>query len=298
MYNLLMSIPMSSSSSTGRACVALHCAVFLFGLAGVFGKFLHFSPFFVVFSRAAIASILILGLRFLRGHTVRIARQQIPALLASGVLLSVHWVTFFYSIQVSTIAIGLLSYSAFPLFATFLEPICSRQRLSLRSVAVAAVIFIGLLIIVPRFDFNDHATQGVFWGAVSGLAFALLSIVNRKQVQRLSPQLAAMWQNAIAALLLAPLITNTSWSSLSAEDVFLLVLLGAVFTAFAHSLFIFSLVSLTAQFASVIAALEPVYGIVFGYVFAGEIPALRTLLGGALIVVTTVVESYLVARRK
>ncbi len=55
-------------------------------------------------------------------------------------------------------------------------------------------------------------------------------------------------------------------------------------TALAHSLFITALRTVTAHTASVVAALEPVYGIALALLLLGEVPGPRTLVGGALIV--------------
>lgn len=292
-----MSSSTLSNQSTVRACVALHGAVFLFGVAGLFGKLLQISPFFVVFARAGIAAFIIAALRSMKRERTTVTAKEAAALGITGIILTIHWATFFYSIQISSVAIGLLSYSSFPIFTAFLEPLYFKQRFAARNIVVALLVFCGLVIIVPHFSLQNSATQGLVWGTVSGFTFALLSIANRAHVRHLSPQLTAMWQNSIAAVFLLPYAIAFPWASLTGVDYALLILLGVVFTAFAHSLFIFALGTLTAQFASVIAALEPVYGILFAYLFLEEIPSIRTCIGGLLIIMTTVIESFLVAQR-
>jgi len=71
-----------------------------------------------------------------------------------------------------------------------------------------------------------------------------------------------------------------------------LLILGVLCTAVAHTLFIESLAVLRTQTASVISALEPVYGIVLAALLLGEVPNLRTLLGGGLVIGTTVWASW------
>ena len=62
-------------------------------------------------------------------------------------------------------------------------------------------------------------------------------------------------------------------------------MLGLVCTALAHTLFIARAArDVSAHTASVVAALEPVYGIALAVAAAGRIPDARTLAGGALIV--------------
>ena len=94
------------------ALVALHVAVALFGFAGLFGKWLALSPVAIVLGRTAIAAVA-LGILRLRSD------ERAPfdvRLIANGVVLAVHWLTFFAAIQVSTVAVGLLGYASFPLF--------------------------------------------------------------------------------------------------------------------------------------------------------------------------------------
>ena len=63
----------------------------------------------------------------------------------------------------------------------------------------------------------------------------------------------------------------------------MLLLLGVVFTALAHTLFIRSMRTIKAQQASIIISLEPVYGIVLAALLLSEIPTVRMLIGGGLI---------------
>src|SRR6185369_18005538 len=94
------------------ALIALHVAVALFGFAGLFGKWLALSPVAIVLGRTAIAAAA-LGIVRLR------TRAQAPfdvRLVGNGVVLAVHWLSFFAAIQASTVAVGMLGYASFPLF--------------------------------------------------------------------------------------------------------------------------------------------------------------------------------------
>ena len=71
----------------------------------------------------------------------------------------------------------------------------------------------------------------------------------------------------------------------------MLAVLGVFCTALAHVLFIKSLVHIKTQLASITACLEPVYGIIFAFVLLGEIPTLRTILGGSIILGTIAIAS-------
>src|SRR5688572_18367201 len=101
-----------ASMSPLPALLALHLAVALFGFAGLFGKWLTLPPYAIVLGRTAIAAaVLALVVAVQRGNF-----RTEPGLAHNGVMLAVHWVTFFEAIRVSSVAIGLLGYATFPLF--------------------------------------------------------------------------------------------------------------------------------------------------------------------------------------
>ncbi|MEJ2657694.1 MAG: DMT family transporter, partial [Desulfobacterales bacterium] len=149
---------------------------------------------------------------------------------------------------------------------------------------------LGLILVVPSFDFRNHITQGACWGIISGFTFAVLSILNRKYVGTYSPILFACYQNWVAFITLLPLLFIKNLS-IRPMDLLLLAVLGIFCTAVAHVLFIKSLIHIKTQLASITACLEPVYGILFALVLLGEIPAWRTILGGCIILGTIAAAS-------
>ncbi len=255
----------------------------LFGLAGVFGKLLPVSPLLIVAGRTVFAALTLAIWSRLKGHSFRLGSTLDGAILfLLGGILAVHWVTFFHSIQVSTVAVGLISFATFPVFVTFLEPLFFRESLRPFDILTAAGVFLGLVLVVPSLEFGHQVTRGVFWGVISGLTFALLSILNRKYVRRYSPELIALYQNATAALWLLP-FALPGMPLLSGRDILLLLLLGVLCTALSHALFIHSLRYVRAQLASVTACLEPVYGVLLALALLGEVPGWQILAGGAVI---------------
>jgi drug/metabolite transporter (DMT)-like permease len=137
-------------------------------------------------------------------------------------------------------------------------------------------------LIVPRLSWTESVFQGVVLGLGAGLTFALLSVLNRRLTARYDSIVIAFRQDVFATLALLPAFLIIR-PGLSAADIGLLALLGVLCTAGAHTLFIDGMRAITAQSASIIASLEPVYGIVLALAFLGEVPAPRTLLGGGII---------------
>lgn len=274
-----------------KALVAVHLAVLLFGLSGLFAKLLSLPPLVIVFGRTAWATVaLVLMLAIRRQVGMPHARDRY-LLLISGAILAAHWYTFFESIRVSSVAVGLVTFSSFPLFVTFLEPFFFKESLQQRDLATAALVVVGLLLVVPAYSFANQVTLGAFWGVCSGLSFAILALMNRRFSKRNPALSIAAAQNSLAALILLPLVWRGG-VHLQGHDFLYLMFLGIVCTALAHALFISGLARIRAQTASVLAGLEPVYGITFAFVLLGERPALRTLVGGCVILAAVFLVSW------
>jgi drug/metabolite transporter (DMT)-like permease len=284
-------MPLSPKSS---ALLSIHAAVLLFGFAGLFGKFLAMPPTVIVLGRTVFAALalLMVALGMRQTLAVRSLRDG-GAFVVIGIILAIHWSTFFHSIQISTVAIGLLTFSTFPVFITFMEPYFFKEKIHLFDIATAAGVFIGLVLVVPSYDFKNHITQGVLWGTLSGFTFAILSLMNRRYVKIYGSLAVSFYQNLFAALALLPMAFVAAGSlTLSAADWWLLALLGVLCTALAHALFIRGLTSVRAQLASIIAGLEPVYGVTLALLLLNEVPSVRTLAGGGIILATNLVAVY------
>jgi len=263
--------------------IEIHIAVLFFGLAGLFGKLVNQPPTVIVFGRVIYAIAFLLPALWYRRQGLKLDRAgDYLALLFQGLILAVHWVTFFKSIQVATVAVGLITFSTFPIFVTFLEPVFFKEKLRTVDVVLALVTFGGVILVVPAFSLDNTTTQGALWGVTSGLTFALLSILNRRYARTYSSLVVAFYQDTAAALCLLPFLFLPA-PAITLTDMLLLMLLGIVFTGVAHTLFIRGLASIKAQTASIIASLEPVYGILAAALILSEIPALRELAGGAII---------------
>jgi len=272
----------------------IHCAVFLFGLAGLFGKLIAAGPLYIVFGRTFFGAVaLAVYARAVSGTGLTgFSRQMLGLFILQGILLAAHWVLFFWSIQVSSVAVGLVTFSSFPLFVTFMEPVVFKEPLNRRDIYTAAAVFAGICLVIPDLDLSNRITLGAFLGTLSGLTFAILALVNRKNARVSDPVAVAFYQNTFAALCLVVPLVLLHPPAPPAGDLPALIFLGVVCTALSHTLFISSLKQIRAQTASVIAGLEPVYGIVLAVFILHEIPAPTTLAGGVVIISATVAAGY------
>jgi len=270
---------------------ALHIGALFFGLSGVFGKLASASAVVIVMGRAAFAVLALVGFVGLaRRGWHRLERQDWARLLLAGGLLAGHWVTFFMAVKVAGVAVATLGFASFPAFTVLLESLVFRERIRRNEIILVALVSMGLILVTPTFDLASQATSGLLWAIFSGLTFAVLSLVNRASGKRVPPVQAALCQNATVVLCLMP----WAWPQLatvSAMDWLWIGLLGVFCTGVAHSLFVASLAVIKARTAAVVFALEPVYGIAFAWMIFSEVPSMRMLAGGVLIVVAIVLSS-------
>lgn len=265
------------------ALVALHAAVALFGFAALFGKWIALPATAIVLGRTAIAAATLAIVARLRHQPLG---RPAASLGLNGALLALHWVAFFAAVQVASVAIGLLGYAAFPVFVFALErrsPGGAGGRSAWLGTSLASA---GLVALVPDFSWSSSATRGLVLGLVSGLTFAWLAVRNRRLVAGTSATRIALWQNAYAAACLLPIVAIVDGAAAwpARADLGLLLVLGIACTGLAHTLFIGSMRRVSAHTASVVAALEPVYGIALAAWLLREVPDARTIVGGALIV--------------
>jgi len=278
-----------------NALLAIHFGALMFGLSGVFGKLADSTPLIITLGRAGFAVVaLLLAARFLRSGGAAPSLRQRAGLLLGGLLLGGHWLTFFIAVKIAGVGIATLGFASFPAFTVLLEGVLFRERTRPVEFGMVALVCVGLLLVTPQFDLASDSTLGLIYGILSGLMFALLSLLNRAVTRGVDPVQAALWQNCIILLCLLPF----SWSSLPAVpamDWLWLALLGVLCTGLAHSLFVASLKVLKARTTSVIFSLEPVYGIAIAWWLFNEQPSLGMLAGGALIILASVITSRLKA---
>jgi drug/metabolite transporter (DMT)-like permease len=264
----------------------VHGAVLLFGLAGVFGKLIDQSAALIVLGRVAFAvPVLALAAVLSRLSLRPRSPRDALGLAAPGILLALHWTTFFQAVRVSTVAVALVSYATFPVFVVFLEAALRARRIRAWSLAAAAAVLVGAWLVVPEIDLANASARGALWGLASAASFALLTVINERSAASRPGIVVAFWQDAAAGAVLAalaPLLASGA-PPITLRELGLLAALGIPCTALAHTIYIGGLRAVSSRTAALIASLEPVYGILFALVLLGEAPSARTVAGGAII---------------
>ena len=263
--------------------VATHIAVLLFGLVGLFAKVVALPAFILVLGRTFFSSASLAAYLTVKRQKFALkTRGDYVLIVFAGIILAMHWTSFMQSIQVSTVAVGTLTLATFPLFSAVLEPLLFHEKMRVSDIACALVMLGGVACIVDDFSLEGPMAQGVLWGLLSAFTYARLSLANRKFSSGYPASLVSFYEQATATVVLLPALFVLK-PSFTALDIGMLAIMGIVFTAIAHTLFIGGLRTVKVRTAGIITGLESVYGVVAALLFLGEIPGIREVIGGAII---------------
>jgi len=283
--------------ATHKGLLAVHLAVFIFGLTALFSKLIALTALEITLLRSLFAVLALWAVMRWDNEPLGLhSRRDYIVVLLLGVLLAGHWVTYFHAMQVSSIAVGVIALYTFPVMTVFLEPLFHGERPHLIDIISALAVLFGIYLLVPEFSLDDTTTQGVLWGILSALLFALRNIIQGRHFTTYPAKQALLYQILITSVILLP-FGATAITQVNTFQWGQLLLLGVIFTALPHTLFAFSLRNFKAKTASLVACLQVVYATLFAALFLGEWPAISTLLGGLIVVTAAMLETYMAGRR-
>ena len=279
---------MNKSNTDTKSLLMIPIAVLFFGMAGVIGRGLTIPSFAVTFGRVFFSSITLFIVIKCTNTPIKLqSRSDFWAYIAAGIIMALHWTTFMRSVQVASVAVGTITFSTFPLFVTFIEPVLFKEKLKVKSVICALLMLLGVSILVPP-DGGGATVSGIVAGMVSALTYAILSLLNRRFSSRYAGSVVCFYEQSIATLALIPFMLAAP-PAVTGKDILSLVVLGVFCTALAHSLFVSSFKKVRVQTAGIISGgMESVYGILLAFLLLGEPPTAREIIGGCVVIAVTV----------
>lgn len=266
-----------------KSIALLHISVMLFGFSAVLGQFVEAPAVVIAGERVLFSSVTLLLFSLIKKSKLKLlCKKHYGIALLTGIVLTVHWTTFFQSIQCSSVAIGTITFSTFPLFLTFLEPLVFHEKLHFRNVMNALLLLLGVVITVPSFSLENEITMSIVWGLISALSYAVMSLSNRYLSQFYESKTICLYEQGTAAIVLFPalFLMQFQWTRQTIAGI---AVIGLVCTALAHSLYVAAQRNVKAQTAGLISGMETVYGILFAFIFLKEVPGIRELIGGSII---------------
>ena len=287
-----------------RTLILLHLAVLLAGWTGIFGRLISLDGLPLVWYRVLIAFPALLGALAAAGRLHRSGRGAVLRFVALGVLLALHWVAFYKSIQTANVSVGVACIATSCFFSALFEPLLNRRRMQWAELLISFVAIAGILLI---FSLDVRYRVGIAWGLVSASVYSVFAILNIKAGEATGENSATMllWELAGSVVFLSvcvPLFARFTGQPIPlprGNDVWWLLVLGSVLTIIPFLLQIHALRRLSAFTVNVTYNLEPVYSILFAAVLFGETREVGlSFWAGLALIMLSVWLQTLRARRK
>lgn len=276
-----------------KSLIGLHITMVLLGGTALFSQIIALPALNITLGRSLFAFGILLFIILIGKERVRLNKPKDYAFaLLLGSLMAAHWVTYFAAMQYAGVSVGIIALFTFPVITVFLEPFFEKKRLYLRDVVSALTVLTGIVLIVPTPDLTNEITLGVLVGIASAILYSLRNLLHRKYFSHYSGVKAMTWQTAVICIVLLPFGSKELIHAAQIDWLYLLVL-GTAFTALPHALVAHSLQHLRAATFSLIASMQPFYGVLLSIVVLHESPSIQTLLGGLLVTAAAIYETVI-----
>ncbi len=245
----------------------------------------------IVWFRSAVAVIFLYGFVKYKKVNLKIRnpKDHLP-LIISSVFMAAHWLTYFYALKLSSIALGMLSLFTFPVMSALLEPFFVKSKLNPIHIFMGILVLVGIYILAPDLDFQSSSVKGIGFGLLSAFCYSMRILIIKQYAESYHSSMLMLYQTFMISILLLPVLFFFDVSGIQTQYPYVL-LLALLTTAIGHSLMVHSLKFFSVSTATIISSVQPIFGIVLAFLFLSEIPTWNTFVGGLLILITVAIES-------
>ena len=283
----------------------IHFCVALWGFTAILGKLITLTALPLVWWRMLMVASLLLPVP----RVWRALRAMSPRLCAAyagvGVLIALHWLTFYASIKLSNASVGATCMALATVMTALFEPFITGKRMSRRELAFGVLALPGVILVAGGVPHG--MLVGIAVGTASAAFVALFGSLNKRLVEHADPLAVTAIEMASGALTLTllapamghilPALGGSPFVLPSAHDAMCLLALAVACTLLPFVISLMALRHLSAFAAQLAVGLEPVYAIALAVLLLGE---QRELTGqfylGVAILLATVLAYPLLAR--
>ena len=281
--------------------IHLHFLVFIAGFTAILGELIINSSEVIVWHRMFIGSIL-LGLYMLFSkRSFKIDLNLFFKYSFLGLIIALHWITFFEAIEQSNISVTLAMFSTAAFFTSFIEPIIFKRKLIFYEVFLGLIVAFGVYLI---FNAEFEYLNGIILGLLSAFFASLFSVLNGLMIKT-NNAISISFYEFVSGMFFITLflIFNNDFTTILIEDIFSLnyfyiFLLGSVCTAYAFMASVYLLKFISPYSVVLTYNLEPIYGTIMAIIFFGdnEKMSLSFYLGLFLILFSVILNMYIKKR--
>lgn len=286
-----------------KSYLHLHLIVFIWGFTAILGKLLSIDAIPLVWYRMFLASIFIFLYIKLKKIPLKITNRQVIKYVFGGIVIAVHWVTFFYAIKISNISIALATMSTGAFFTIFIEALYKKKRIDIKELIFGILAIIGLYIIYK----SEISLQlGMLVALISSFLSALFSVFNADFVKTKSAVVISFYEICFGVLAITIFLLcngqllDSSFFELEPLDYLWLFILSSICTAYAFIVSVDLLKKLSAFTVMLTINLEPIYAIVLAIILFPENEKMTPnfYFGAALILLTVVANGVIKTVKK
>lgn len=282
----------------------MHSAVLLFGITAILGKLISLNSLPLVWNRLWIA---VIGLLFIPGAIRglrQMTRKNIFLFSGIGLVVALHWITFYGSVKLGDSAsVTLACMATASLFTSILEPLITKSKFQPIELVLGILVIIGILFLT---GVGSAYYLAIAVGLISAFLAALFSTLNKKHLgsnNSISVSVLELSSGFILISLLSPvliwLFPKMQWMPIKTDWLYLLIL-GLLCTSVAYVLALSALKHLSAFVSNLSVNLEPVYGILLAIWLLNEDKDLNTqfYIGTGIILLAVLLHPILVKVKK
>jgi len=250
----------------------LHLIVFIWGFTAILGALISIDAVPLVWYRMLLAVGFIAIYFVIRKKSFRVDKKALAKFAISGVIIAVHWITFFKAIKVSNVSVALIMMRTGAFFASFIEPFFFKRRIKLIEIVLGLLVIVGLYII---FNFESQYTLGIIYALISAFLSALFSVLNGVFIKKYEANTISFYQLLFGVLgvtiyLLLTQKFSVEFFLLQASDWIYLLILSSICTAYAFIASVQVMKYLTPYTVMLTINLEPIYAIILALLIFGE----------------------------
>lgn len=277
----------------------MHSAVLLFGITAILGKLISLNSLPLVWNRLWIA---VIGLLFIPGAIRglrQMTRKNIFLFSGIGLVVALHWITFYGSVKLGDSAsVTLACMATASLFTSILEPLITKSKFQPIELVLGILVIIGILFLT---GVGSAYYLAIAVGLISAFLAALFSTLNKKHLgsnNSISVSVLELSSGFILITLLSPvliwLFPTMQWMPIKTDWLYLLIL-GLLCTSVAYVLALSALKHLSAFVSNLSVNLEPVYGILLAIWLLNEDKDLNTqfYIGTGIILLAVILHPVL-----
>ena len=284
-----------------KSYLHLHVIVFIWGFTAVLGKLISLEALDLVWYRMLFASVIMTFVVLFNKEKIRVPFNVLIGFIVSGIIIALHWLTFYQAIKVSNVSITLACLSTGAFFASILEPIFYKRKIIWYEVLFGLIVIFGLGII---FKVETQYTTGIYLAVTSAFLSALFSVINGKYAKEYSPNVISVYELSSVFLFLSIYLFfadsfTPAFFALSSNDLLWLFLLSSICTAYAFSASVKVMKFLSPFTVMLTINLEPIYGIILVLLIFPENEKMSPMFYiGAIIILATVIANGIMKSRK